>query len=148
MTKIKRTLSSEEQQLFSELTAEGRDSGPVKEVKPEQLEKCNENDKELPQRSNLELAIVKYQPENQRKRVMLPDYDEILFKNMNSKTVSPKCVYVSEKTHRDLTAIISRLTTNQVSIANYVENIIRQHFDFYKDEINQRYKRKSDILLE
>lgn len=82
-----------------------------------------------------------------RKRSVKPDFDEILFGNANPNKSSPKTVYISEQTHRDLTVIVSKLTHSRVNISTYVENIIRHHFAMYRDEINERGRNSNDDIL-
>lgn len=85
--------------------------------------------------------------ETKRRRIAVPDFDEILYAGVNLKKICPKTVYISTQTHRELTEITSRLTRNEVSISAYVENIIRQHFNIYRDEINERNRKMNNDIL-
>lgn len=79
------------------------------------------------------------EPAVRRRRVCLPDYDDILFSRTTVDRNGRVAIYVNEHTHATLVRIIARLTEGRVYISSYVENIILAHFDLYRDEINKKH---------
>lgn len=48
-------------------------------------------------------------------------------------------VYITRETHQRLTDIVNVMGGKQGTIGGYMENIIREHFDTHKEEINAIY---------
>lgn len=79
------------------------------------------------------------------KTIMLPPYEELLHTKAERRR---NAVYVSNDTHRKLQMILSRPADNRISMSAYVENVILQHFEFYRDEINDRHRQlNNDKIL-
>jgi hypothetical protein len=53
-----------------------------------------------------------------------------------------QCVYIS----RDMHGIVSRITgmfpDRDITVGSYIDNVLVQHFEAHKDEINELYKKE------
>ena len=49
---------------------------------------------------------------------------------------------ITRDTHQKLSQIVSLIGGKNGTIGSYIENIIRRHFDLYRDEINTLCERK------
>ena len=48
-------------------------------------------------------------------------------------------MYISQANHRRITAIVNFLGNNDLTIADYLENVLNGHFQNYRDEINRMF---------
>ena len=52
-------------------------------------------------------------------------------------------LYVSIDTKRKVLEVVKKIGGEYMTVTSYVENILRQHLELYKDDINRIYKQKS-----
>ena len=52
-------------------------------------------------------------------------------------------LYVSIDTKRKVLDVVKKIGSEYMTATSYVENIVRQHLELYKDDINRIYKQKS-----
>jgi hypothetical protein len=68
------------------------------------------------------------------------DYAAVYLKKKELKT--RQCVYIS----RDMHGIVSRITRmfpdSEVTVGSYIDNVLMQHFEAHRDEINELYKQE------
>lgn len=57
-------------------------------------------------------------------------------------------LYVSLETKRKILEVVKKIGGERMTATSYVEQILRQHLDLYKEEINRIYKERStkDLL--
>jgi len=60
-------------------------------------------------------------------------------KKSGIKARDGKQVYISQANHRRITAIVNFLGNNDLTIADYLENVLNGHFQNYRDEINRMF---------
>lgn len=66
------------------------------------------------------------------------DYRAFL-KKSGIKARDGKQVYISQANHRRVTAVVNSLGNNDLTIADYLENVLNEHFQSYRDEINRMF---------
>lgn len=58
-----------------------------------------------------------------------------------------QCVYISKRNHRVLDALIRSLADKGLSIGGYIDNVITEHIEKHKAEINHLYRRERNDLV-
>ena len=77
-------------------------------------------------------------PEKPRKRKEVQsEYVERYFEKVDFS--DRQLVYITRETHQRLTDIVNVMGGKQGTIGGYMENIIREHFETHKEEINAIY---------
>jgi hypothetical protein len=66
------------------------------------------------------------------------DYGEIYFKKVDLSY--RKSIYITKETHSTLLTIVNMLGGRKTNLSSYVENIILQHLESHKEEINELYE--------
>ncbi|WP_062052934.1 DUF3408 domain-containing protein [Aquimarina longa] len=98
---------------------------------------------------------IKEQPSQKVKQVELSKKPKVISKNSNSKPYQElflqksdvvarkgKSVYIQPKMHKTLFRITREITDNEISVANYLDNILRCHFEEYQAEITKQFEDK------
>ena len=68
------------------------------------------------------------------------DYGEIYFKKVDLSY--RKSICITRETHSTLLTIVNMISGRKTNLSSYVENIILQHLESYKEEINEMYENK------
>ncbi|GHU63620.1 hypothetical protein FACS1894123_06740 [Bacteroidia bacterium] len=61
---------------------------------------------------------------------------------------SRQCVYVSQKVHSTISKIVKVIADKDVTVGGYIDNVLLQHLEIHKDEINDLYKKERKDLIE
>ena len=69
------------------------------------------------------------------------DYKKRFFTNVEAPLRGGKVVYIRKK-HHDLISRIAQVTGDEVTLFSYVDNVLKHHFENYRDEISELYKQK------
>ena len=81
-------------------------------------------------------------PEPRRRRTMvIPDFEQTYMTRHDIHVCS--ALYVSIDTKRKVLDVVKKIGSEYMTATSYVENIVRQHLELYKDDINRIYKQKS-----
>lgn len=80
----------------------------------------------------------------QPKRRREPKDYKSLFLRKDSST--KRQTYMSAELYDKLSKILS-IIAKDISVPNYIDNVLENHLQEYKDEINEIYKSKSDLIL-
>ena len=81
-------------------------------------------------------------PEPRRRRTMvIPDFEQTYMTRHDIHVRS--ALYVSIDTKRKVLDVVKKIGSEYMTATSYVENIMRQHLELYKDDINRIYKQKS-----
>lgn len=85
-------------------------------------------------------------PSGRKRRMTLPDYEATFLKPVRIKVRS--ALYVSEETRCKISEVARKIGTGRVSVIGYVENILRDHLEIHKAEINRLHREinKDDLL--
>lgn len=85
-------------------------------------------------RSSEQLA----KPVEKRKRKPQTDYQSLFFTRIDFTHRKP--LYITATTHRRLMRIVHLMDESKATISSYVENIILNHLDTFKEEIDTIYR--------
>lgn len=75
------------------------------------------------------------------------DYDSTFLKGMDIPARYGKPVYVRREYHERIGKISMMLTGGKVSLSAYIDNVLAQHFEQYREEIEAAYAGKMDKLF-
>lgn len=83
---------------------------------------------------------------SKRRRIVLPDYANTFLKQSTLRR--RVTVNINEETRDTLIAILQHIGPFHLSLGGYVENILRNHIETYREEINSlnRDKREQKLL--
>jgi len=68
------------------------------------------------------------------------DYELLFIRQSGSKARLGKHVPIRQEYHEKIQQIVRVICKDEISIFNYIDNIITQHFDEYQSDIVKRYK--------
>lgn len=57
------------------------------------------------------------------------------------------CVYISKRNHDILSSLIRSINQKGLTIGGYIDNVITEHLEKHKAEINHIYRRERNDLL-
>lgn len=77
-------------------------------------------------------------PPERRKRKPQADYQSLFFNRIDFTHRKP--LYITAMTHRRLMRIVHLMDESKATISSYVENIILNHLDTFKEEIDTIYQ--------
>lgn len=58
-----------------------------------------------------------------------------------------RCVYIGKRNHAVLTALIRSLNHKGLTVGGYIDNVITEHLEKHKAEINHLYRRERNDLI-
>ena len=58
------------------------------------------------------------------------------------------CVYISQRIHNTISEIVRVIADRDVTVGGYIDNVLLQHLEMHRDEINDLYKRERKDLIE
>ncbi|MDR1864163.1 MAG: DUF3408 domain-containing protein [Bacteroidales bacterium] len=73
------------------------------------------------------------------------DYKAIFLQKNEFRT--RQCVHVSQRIHATVTAIVRVIADREVTVGGYIDNVLLQHFETHRDEINELYRRDRKDLI-
>lgn len=83
---------------------------------------------------------------SKRRRISLPDYTDTFLKRVTHKR--RVTVNISEQMRETLKTILQHIGPFHLTLGGYIENILRNHVETYRDEINElnRNEREQKLL--
>lgn len=93
------------------------------------------------------VAIEKASDGKRRKAKQAVDYDTTFLKGMDIPARYGKPVYVRREYHERIAKISMMLTGGKVSLSAYIDNVLAQHFEQYREEIEAAYAGKMEKLF-
>ena len=88
---------------------------------------------------------VKEQKDSKRKRTAVGYSATFLQKN---EIKTRQCVYISQRIHATISEIVRVIADKEVSVGGYIDNVLLQHLEAHKEEINELYKKDRRDLIE
>jgi len=85
--------------------------------------------------------------DTRRRKARQADYDTTFLKGMDIPARYGKPVYVRREYHERIAKISVMLTGGKVSLSAYIDNVLAQHFEQYREEIESAYAGKIDNLF-
>jgi len=73
-------------------------------------------------------------------------YESLFLKRNGLKARS--CVYISQRTHNTISEIVRVIADRDVTVGGYIDNVLLQHLEMHRDEINDLYKKERKDLIE
>jgi hypothetical protein len=113
-------------------------AGPEPKPEPELPEPAPEQP-ELPKKE-------KEAKEPTKRRRNQVDYSGLFLQRNEFKARS--CVYISQRIHNTITEIVRVIADRDVTVGGYIDNVLLQHLEMHRDEINDLYKRERKDLIE
>jgi hypothetical protein len=88
---------------------------------------------------------TKEQKDPKRKRTAVGYSATFLQKN---EIKTRQCVYISQRIHATISEIVRVIADKEVSVGGYIDNVLLQHLEAHKEEINDLYKKDRKDLIE
>jgi hypothetical protein len=107
------------------------------EVKSKTIGQVVESAEEIAE-SATKAVELPVKPPERRKRKPQADYQSIFFNRIDFTHRKP--LYITATTHRRLMRIVHLMDESKATISSYVENIILNHLDTFKEEIDTIYQ--------
>ena len=107
------------------------------------MKKESSNEKELStiiKEDEPVIETLKIKESQKRKRTEQSDYRETYFDKVD--LTDRQSLYITRETHLTLLSIVNVIGGHKANISSFVENIILQHLESHKDEINNLYENK------
>lgn len=82
--------------------------------------------------------VVKTVEPSKRKRKVSMDYQDVFFTRIDFTHRKP--LYITANTHRRLMRIVHLMDESKATISSYVENIILNHLETFKEDIDTIYQ--------
>ncbi|WP_454045082.1 DUF3408 domain-containing protein [Chryseobacterium sp. Marseille-Q8038] len=80
---------------------------------------------------------MKKQEQNQSKKTLhIDEYESSFLKATSTVARCGKSVYICSDFHKKLTRIVCILGDGEITLTDYIHNVLRQHFENFDDEIN------------
>lgn len=114
---------------------------------PEQETEKGETAVPMENRVAGKVADGKVQDGKRRKVKLAADYDTTFLKGMDIPARYGKPVYVRREYHERIAKISMMLTGGKVSLSAYIDNVLAQHFEQYREEIEAAYAGKMEKLF-
>lgn len=92
-----------------------------------------------------ESGKTKEQKDSKRKRTAVGYSATFLQKN---EIKTRQCVYISQRIHATISEIVRVIADKDVSVGGYIDNVLLQHLEAHKEEINELYKKDRRDLIE
>lgn len=58
-----------------------------------------------------------------------------------------QCVYISREVQQKIVRVVNLLSNGNTTIGGYIDNVLLEHLNEHKEEINNLYSMQSKILL-
>lgn len=58
-----------------------------------------------------------------------------------------KCVYISREVQEKVARVVNTLSNGEATIGSYVDNVLLEHLNEHKDEINELYYQQMKDLV-
>ena len=105
---------------------------------PRKKETSNDNDLQIMKEDEPSIEHSKPKETPTRKRNTQSDYRKTYFEKVDLS--DRQSLYISRETHLILINIVNMIGGHKATISSYVENIILQHLENHKEEINNLYE--------
>lgn len=94
---------------------------------------------------SLEIKVEESIPEaNKKRKGKHEQYEELFFKDSSQSARLGKAVTIRPEFHDKIMKIIQVIGSNKISLFSYIDNVIIQHLEMYKQEINELYDSRNE----
>lgn len=120
-------------EMMSQPFSKDRELPEMGETKPKKTEtKSPKNPKEKPKVISKEKGVP---------------YQELFLQKTNLTARNGKSIYIQPEMHKTLFRITRVIADGDISVSNYLDNILRHHFAEYETEIKKQFKDKYKPIL-
>ena len=81
--------------------------------------------------------------DNRRRKGKGVDYEALFFKEAQVKTRSGKVAYIRKEYHDRMMKILRMIGDNEITLFNYLDNVLEHHFNVFQDDITDLYRKKN-----
>lgn len=85
---------------------------------------------------------VEIETKNKKSKAKLEQYEELFFKVSSESARLGKGITIRPEFHNNISRILQLVGDNQVTLFSYIDNILANHFELYKAELNELYDKK------
>lgn len=139
MSKQKPEKQIDEELLMRMMAGEAKEAAPEK-IPEEAAEDVNSTEA-------VEAVPAGKPTEGKRRKGKTADYETTFLKGMDIPARYGKPVYVRREYHERIAKISVMLTGGKVSLSAYIDNVLAQHFEQYREEIEATYAGKLEALF-
>jgi len=107
---------------------------------PLKQDTINRNERAIIKENEPAIEIPKIKEAVKRKYTGQTNYREIYFERVDFTNRQP--LWLTRETHLTLLKIVNVIGGHKATLSSYVENIILQHLESHKEEINDLYENK------
>lgn len=107
---------------------------------PLKQDTTNLNERAIIKENEPAIKTPKIKEAVKQKRAKQTDYLEIYFERVDFTNRQP--LWLTRETHLTLLKIVNVIGGSKATLSSYVENIILQHLESHKEEINDLYENK------
>lgn len=112
---------------------------PRKEEKKEQELPVTSHDTQQAAKTPVITPNTSEPKSSSRRKKGSVNYGDIFFKRNEFKT--RQCVYISQKNHKIISAVVRMLGDKEITVGGYIDLILGEHLEQYKDEIIEAYQK-------
>lgn len=116
-----------------------------KEIDEESFIASIKNSSEKPEKEKEEVKEQK--PTKRKQRQKESDYITLFLADSGIKARSGKLTYIRPEYHERILKIVRVIGNDEISIFNYIDNVLTQHFEEFQEEIIKRYKEKNKDIF-
>jgi len=80
---------------------------------------------------------VQVKDESKKRKMKTPDFVSTFLKENRTSSRNGKNINIRQEFHNKIRKILSIIPDNDLSYFGYIDNILENHFNMYKDEINE-----------
>lgn len=132
-----------DEDFMKELISQGF---PMKREKPAFTEPYEVEPEMEEVKEEIKPLTTKPREPKRRKEQQEGSFSDIFFEKVDFS--NRQMTTITRETHQKLTDIVNSLGGKNATIGSYIENIIRKHFENYKEEINALYANQFKSPLE
>jgi hypothetical protein len=111
-------------------------------LKARKKDKNPRTEKEI---SNEEIKAKKSTERKKKQREA--DYISLFMSNSDIKARSGKLVYIRPEYHQNVSKIIHVIGKNEISIFSYIDNVLKNHFEEFHEEITENYRENNKDIF-
>ena len=86
-------------------------------------------------------------PEKRKQRQKDTDYFSLFLSGSGTKARTGKLTYVRPEYHERILKIVRVIGNDEISIFNYIDNVLTHHFEEFQDDIIKNYKEKNKDIF-
>lgn len=82
-----------------------------------------------------------------KKNIITNDYESNFLRQAEGKARFGKNVPIRQEHHEKILKIVRIIGNDELSIFNYIDNVLSRHFDEYREEITKLYNEKNEDIF-